>query len=165
MNKYVVRTKKKTNNAFDVYKNVTLNGVPEEESTPRPVRKKEQSTKPKVDTLYQKEALGIVDVYQAQTSTEDGGENVLRFELVNGTTRDFVVKNGKTGETGNTGLGGIRGPRGATGAQGPRGSSGVYVGSGEMPADCNVQIDPDGEPMDVVAEVLAALPTWNGGSY
>ena len=28
-----------------------------------------------------------------------------------------------------------------------RGSSGVYVGSGEMPADCNVQIDPTGNPV------------------
>lgn len=27
-----------------------------------------------------------------------------------------------------------------------KGDSGVYVGSGEMPGDCNVQIDIDGEP-------------------
>lgn len=31
------------------------------------------------------------------------------------------------------------------GEKGDTGNSGVYVGSGEMPADCNVQIDPDGE--------------------
>lgn len=31
------------------------------------------------------------------------------------------------------------------GEDGANGSSGVYVGSGEMPADCNVQIDPNGD--------------------
>ena len=28
--------------------------------------------------------------------------------------------------------------------KGERGPSGVYIGSGEMPEDCNVKIDPDG---------------------
>lgn len=42
----------------------------------------------------------------------------------------------------------IRGPQGPTGSTGPigpagpRGQSGVYVGSGEMPDDCNVQVSP-----------------------
>lgn len=31
--------------------------------------------------------------------------------------------------------------------KGDTGNSGVYVGSGEMPADCNVQIDPTGIPV------------------
>lgn len=30
---------------------------------------------------------------------------------------------------------------------GAKGNSGVYVGSGDMPEDCNVQIDPDGEAL------------------
>lgn len=30
---------------------------------------------------------------------------------------------------------------------GAKGNSGVYVGSGDMPEDCNVQIDPDGETL------------------
>jgi hypothetical protein len=34
------------------------------------------------------------------------------------------------------------------GEQGERGPSGVYVGSGEMPQDCNVQIDPSGDTLD-----------------
>ena len=34
------------------------------------------------------------------------------------------------------------------GEQGERGPSGVYVGSGDMPEDCNVQIDPNGVAVD-----------------
>ena len=30
-----------------------------------------------------------------------------------------------------------------------RGASGVYLGSGDMPEDCNVQIDPDGKVIDM----------------
>jgi hypothetical protein len=36
------------------------------------------------------------------------------------------------------------------GEDGKDGKSGVYVGSGEMPEDCNVQIDPDGQPLSNV---------------
>lgn len=36
------------------------------------------------------------------------------------------------------------------GDQGPRGESGVYVGTGEMPEDCNVQIDPSGEAFEFI---------------
>lgn len=39
--------------------------------------------------------------------------------------------------------------KGAKGDKGERGSSGVYVGSGDMPADCNVQIDPNGVTIEV----------------
>lgn len=57
---------------------------------------------------------------------------------------------------------------GPKGERGERGSSGVYVGSGEMPADCNVQIDPDGEILtidDIVNSVLAALPNGDEVRY
>ena len=33
--------------------------------------------------------------------------------------------------------------------KGEQGESGVYIGSGEMPENCNVQIDPDGDAFDV----------------
>lgn len=36
------------------------------------------------------------------------------------------------------------------GDQGPRGESGVYVGTGEMPEDCNAQIDPSGEAFEFI---------------
>ena len=39
-------------------------------------------------------------------------------------------------------LGSLQGPKGD---KGETGNSGVYVGSGDMPVDCNVQIDPTGE--------------------
>lgn len=55
---------------------------------------------------------------------------------------------GDKGERGPQGVPGERGPQGEPGVQGEpgeRGASGVYVGSGEMPADCNVQIDPSGD--------------------
>ena len=38
--------------------------------------------------------------------------------------------------------------------RGPRGLSGVHFGSGDMPEDCNVQIDPTGSAVTVVDEVI-----------
>lgn len=38
-----------------------------------------------------------------------------------------------------------------------KGASGVYIGSGDMPEDCNVQIDPEGESLSleqIIKEVL-----------
>ncbi len=50
--------------------------------------------------------------------------------------------------------------------KGEKGVSGVYVGSGEMPEGYNVQIDPEGNSLttleDLVAAVIAALPVYNG---
>ena len=45
------------------------------------------------------------------------------------------------------------------------GSGGVYIGSGDMPENCNVQIDPTGTSCTVeelVASVIASLPIYNG---
>lgn len=44
--------------------------------------------------------------------------------------------------------------------KGEPGSSGVYVGSGDMPADCNVQIDPSGDstPIEELARLLGIRP-------
>lgn len=44
--------------------------------------------------------------------------------------------------------------------KGEQGNSGVYVGSGDMPDDCNVQIDPNGKVLtvaDIVREALAQV--------
>ncbi len=52
--------------------------------------------------------------------------------------------------------------------RGERGYSGVYIGSGEMPEDCNVQIDPTGEIITVeslAAAVWGALPAAEGVAY
>lgn len=84
---------------------------------------------------------------------------------------------GIRGEKGVQGPQGIQGPRGEQGPAGPQGAqgirgekgdtgkSGVYVGSGEMPDDCDVQIDPDGDVFDLnelTAELVAALPIYKG---
>lgn len=42
-----------------------------------------------------------------------------------------------------------------------QGSSGVYLGSGEMPEDCNVQIDPTGEPYDMNTYMVGTLGIIN----
>jgi hypothetical protein len=39
--------------------------------------------------------------------------------------------------------------KGDKGDKGDTGNSGVYLGSGDMPSDCNVQIDPNGNPLTV----------------
>ena len=55
--------------------------------------------------------------------------------------------------------------KGDKGDKGDRGNPGVYVGPGDMPADCNVQIDPDGiitTEEELVAKVVSALPVYNG---
>ena len=130
--KYVVKKKARTNNAFDAYKNIALNEPNAEPSAPPPRRaQEEKKDAPKVNLPYQREALAIADIYQAESSNEAEGENILRVELTNGTYRDFVVKNGPKGDPGMTGLGGIRGPRGAQGSQGPKGEKGDKGDRGE----------------------------------
>lgn len=54
---------------------------------------------------------------------------------------------------------------GPQGPQGDRGNSGVYIGAGEMPDDCNVQIDPNGDTFtveEIIARIIADLPVYNG---
>lgn len=71
------------------------------------------------------------------------------------------------------------GPQGEQGPKGDPGISGVYVGAGDMPENCNVQIDPSGDvtlvpvrgidywtdedKAEIVSSVLAALPVYDGG--
>lgn len=38
-----------------------------------------------------------------------------------------------------------------------KGKSGVYVGSGDMPDDCNVQIDPNGESLTLTELIIEAI--------
>jgi hypothetical protein len=42
-----------------------------------------------------------------------------------------------------------------------KGSSGVYVGSGDMPEECNVQIDPDGEVLTMEQIIKKVLEQVN----
>jgi hypothetical protein len=52
---------------------------------------------------------------------------------------------------------GATGEQGIQGIQGETGNSGVYVGAGDMPEDCNVQVDTEGDVIDL--EVIKAEVT------
>lgn len=47
------------------------------------------------------------------------------------------------------------------GDKGDTGNSGVYLGSGEMPEDCNIQIDPNGEVVTLEQLIMNALSQVN----
>lgn len=73
---------------------------------------------------------------------------------------------GDKGEQGIQGIQGVQGVQGIQGAKGDKGdkgdtgNSGVYLGSGEMPDDCNVQIDLNGDAPTLeyyLGDVNAAL--------
>lgn len=113
------------------------------------------------------------------TITDDGGETSVDVNMTgpeNGKKIEFTFKNikGEKGDTGDQGPEGPQGQKGDTGEMGPKGepgpkgekgdpgepgdqgppgetgTSGVYVGSGDMPENCNVQIDPNGSPTEIV---------------
>jgi hypothetical protein len=83
----------------------------------------------------------------------DNGELVVRY--TNGEESNLGVIVGVDGVTpfinadGNWQIGDTDTGVKAEGVDGTSGTSGIYVGSGEMPEDCNVQIDPDGETLDL----------------
>ena len=54
-------------------------------------------------------------------------------------------------------------PEGQKGEKGDKGDSGVYVGSGDMPDGYNVQIDPDGEAIEVISGKSAYEYAQDGG--
>jgi hypothetical protein len=92
---------------------------------------------------------------------------------IKGTTRyEFITDlsgaqgiQGPQGIQGIQDIQGVQGEVGAKGDKGDRGPSGVYVGSGNMPDDCNVQIDPTGDAITIdslVSLVIAALPVYGG---
>lgn len=77
------------------------------------------------------------------------------------------------GDKGETGATGATGPKGDTGEQGPQGPKGDKGDKGETGADgANGKTPVKGtdywtaaDKSAMVSDVLAALPTWNGGSY
>ena len=110
------------------------------------------------------------------------GVGIAKTEIVNGelviTYTDGKIENlgkvvgedgkdGVNGEKGDKGDKGDPGEPGQPGADGKDGESGVYVGSGEMPEDCNVQIDPDGEvtTFEDIAQEAARIVKENNNYY
>ena len=107
------------------------------------------------------DGIGIQFVEQTTTSTEDGGTNVVTVTKTDGATSTFYVRNGSRGSTGPAGSDGQDGVSPTIGANGnwyvgktdtgvAATSSGVYVGSGNMPGGYNLQIDPEGEETDFI---------------
>ena len=86
------------------------------------------------------DGVGIQSVEQTTTSSEDGGTNVVTVTKTDGTTSTFSIKNGSKGSTG---------PAGADGHTPIKGT------------DYWTEAD----QQSIVDDVLAALPTWEGGSY
>lgn len=71
---------------------------------------------------------------------------------------------GPKGDTGETGPAGPTGATGATGPQGPKGDTGPAGADGYTPVK-GTDYYTEADIADMVDRVLAALPTWNGGSY
>ena len=60
------------------------------------------------------EIVGIASVKQTTASSADGGSNVVTVTLTDGTTSNFIVKNGSKGSNGTNGTNGKDGADGAT---------------------------------------------------
>lgn len=87
-----------------------------------------------------KDGVGIQSVEQTTTSAEDGGTNVVTVTKTDGTTSTFSIKNGSKGSTGQAGA------------------------DGHTPIK-GTDYWTEADQQSIVDNVLAALPTWEGGSY
>jgi hypothetical protein len=75
---------------------------------------------------------------------------------------------GIPGKDGATGAAGPKGDKGDTGPQGPKGDTGAQGPKGDpgkQGADGKDYVLTEADKEELVADVLAALPTWEGGSY
>ena len=88
-------------------------------------------------------------------------------------TTEATITNGKDGADGQPGKDGKDGADGAPGATGPKGDKGDKGDTGAAGKDGANGKTPvrgtdywtDADKTDMLNDVLAALPTWNGGSY
>ncbi len=84
------------------------------------------------------------------SATHSWDGHVLTITSASGSSSaDLKGDKGETGAKGDAGPQGPQGIQGPAGADGKDGVSGVYVGSGDMPEGYNVQIDPDGLPLEI----------------
>lgn len=67
------------------------------------------------DGIDGQDGVGVLAVEQITTSTVDGGTNVIRVTLTDGTTTNFTVKNGAKGSAGADGKDGEKGEKGDSG--------------------------------------------------
>jgi hypothetical protein len=73
-----------------------------------------------------------------------------------GTEKEWLLslkgEKGEKGEQGEIGDKGEKGDKGDAGEKGDTGNPGIYLGTGDMPEDCNVQIDPNGNVFTIAQE-------------
>ena len=105
----------------------------------------EQNAKTSADSAKSAQEAAESSADEAKESADATAEclNEIENKLANGEFK------GEKGDTGAQGEKGDKGEKGDQGEQGIQGVSGVYLGSGEMPEGYNVQIDPDGESIEV----------------
>ena len=97
------------------------------------------------------DGVSVTSVEQTTTSAADGGENIVTVTLSNGNTSTFKVKNGSKGSKGDTGkTGAVFTPSVS--------SAGVlsWSNNGELSNPA---------PVDLVAAVIAALPSADSQAY
>lgn len=93
------------------------------------------------------------------------GKSAYEIALANGfegTEAEWLESlHGKDGADGQDGYTPVKGVDYFDGAKGDTGNPGVYLGSGDMPDDCNVQVDPNGEAVtiDDIAQMAAEIIT------
>lgn len=90
--------------------------------------------------------VGVDNVEQIVSSSESGGENVIRLFMDNGDTYDFIVRNG---------------------AQGERGVPGnIHIGAVTPPSDAYIWIDPNGDASNLlrvrVGNSFVSVPSIKG---
>lgn len=114
------------------------------------------------------DAFTYEDFTDEQLASLKGADGTMTFEdLTEAQKASLKGDKGDKGEQGEKGEKGDTGDTGATGAKGDKGdkgdtgNSGVYLGSGNMPSDCNVQIDPNGElaTMEEIAQQASQFVT------
>lgn len=95
------------------------------------------------------------DVYMTSTGTGSGGVANWKYQC------NIKGAAGTPGAKGDTGATGPQGPQGETGPQGPQGATGP---AGHTPVK-GTDYWTAADQASMVQDVLAALPTWEGGSY
>ena len=128
------------------------------------------------------DGVGIKTVKQTTTSTSDGGTNVVTVTLTNGSTATFQFKNGSKGSQGEPGVSVASVERSdGTGEPGTYDTYAITLDNGTVVGSFQVYNALDGadgytpvkgtdywtaaDKAEMVSDVLAALPTWTGGSY